>query len=569
MVRGGEIEMAFVRDVPMRTKFVALLSLLFVGVLALGLFATARVRSQQVGALAIGVEVEKVQDLARVWAGLERLQALYALIALGRDEADRSAILGTIGEVHATMDANWSRYSRTVAAGQEGALADAVTSAWRTFDGTEMRIAASEKAGAYDEARLLLLGQLRADIGILRKALLASVTFQDAQAARHAASSTDDAAATVAGTVALLLLVGILSVAGGWLMIRLVVHPVTGMTEAMRRLAASDVATSIPSIGRGDEIGAMAAALQVFKDNMLHAEALAAAQGAEQAAKAARAERLEALVRGFERSVGQTVGSLASASGDMERAARSMSATASQTNRQADDVADAAGHASRGVQTVAAAAEQLSASIREINRQVTQSAQASGEAVAGARRTDQVVQTLAQNAARIGEVVGMITSIAGQTNLLALNATIEAARAGDAGRGFAVVASEVKGLAGQTARATEEIGTQIDQVQTATREAVEAIRQIGTVIEEVGATAAAIAAAVDQQGAATAEIARNVQQTAASTEAVTANISGVSLAANDTGTAARQVLGAAGELSRQAEALSREVSAFVAGVRAA
>ncbi len=221
------------------------------------------------------------------------------------------------------------------------------------------------------------------------------------------------------------------------------------------------------------------------------------------------------------------------------------------------------------MQTVASAAEQLTASISEISRQVLQSSRITERAVADARRTDTVVRALSDGAQKIGDVVGLITSIAGQTNLLALNATIEAARAGDAGRGFAVVASEVKNLAQQTAKATDEIGAQIGQIQTATGEAVEAIRAITGVIEEVSTIATAIASAVEQQGAATAEIARNVQQTAVSAHEVTSNIAGVSQAANDTGAAAAQVLSAAEGLSRQAATLTDEVNEFAAGIRAA
>ena len=220
-------------------------------------------------------------------------------------------------------------------------------------------------------------------------------------------------------------------------------------------------------------------------------------------------------------------------------------------------------------ETVASAAEQLTSSIGEITRQVSHSSRITEKAVEDARRTDAMVRNLADGAQKIGDVVGLITSIAGQTNLLALNATIEAARAGDAGKGFAVVASEVKNLAQQTAKATEEIGAQIGQIQTATKEAVNAIHDITGVIEEVCAIATTIAAAVEEQGAATAEITRNVQQTAASTQEVTFNISGVSQAAGETGAAAKQVLSAAGDLSKQAEQLTGEVHSFVTGVRAA
>ena len=302
--------------------------------------------------------------------------------------------------------------------------------------------------------------------------------------------------------------------------------------------------------------------------------ALAAAREEEQnrtAQQAASAQRaaLSRTADAFEAKVGNLVSMLSSGATELQGTAQSMSSTAAHTNEQATAVASAAEEASAGVHTVAAAAEELASSIQEIGRQVAQSARITGKAVEDTRRTDIVVRALVDNAQKIGDVVQLISGIAAQTNLLALNATIEAARAGDAGKGFAVVASEVKSLATQTAKATEEIGAQITQIQGATGEAVRAIEAIGKTIEEVNIIASNIAAAVEEQGAATAEIARNVQQTATSTQEVTATIAGVSQAANDTGAAAGQVLGAAKGLSQQAAWLTTEVNDFVAGVRAA
>ena len=371
----------------------------------------------------------------------------------------------------------------------------------------------------------------------------------------------------------LLLLVSLaaalLGILAAWGIGRSITRPVTAMTTTMQALAGGQTTTVVPALERGDEVGGMARAVQVFKENMIRAAELAAAQQAEQEARASRATRLEVLTRGFEDSVGQLAGMLSAASTELHSTAQSMTGSAGTATQQAEAVTSAALAASANVQTVAAAAEELSASIAEITRQVSQSASVASRAAADARRTDQTVRALAEGASRIGEVVHMINNIASQTNLLALNATIEAARAGEAGKGFAVVASEVKTLASQTAKATEEIGSQIGQIQAATRDAVQAIESIAGTIDEVNQIAGAIAAAVEEQGAATEEIARNVQQAASGTEAVTRSIGTVSQAAGETGHAAGDVLQAAGELSRQSERLGAEVRGFLSGVKAA
>ncbi len=409
---------------------------------------------------------------------------------------------------------------------------------------------------------------LKADIA----ALAPIATVADVALDLMVARSEEQKAASRLGLIvhSAQLLVALAFTVAGFIVARhRVSRPIQGMTLAMRRLAEHDTTVAIPGGARHDEIGAMAAAVSVFRDTMVDAVRLGNEQQAEQVLKEQRAGRLEELVHGFETKVGYLVGMLSAASTEMEATAQSMSSTATMTDQQASTVADAAEQTSIGVQTVASAAEQLTASITEISRQVAQSAVITNTAVGEARRTDGLVRTLADAAEKIGAVVGLITNIATQTNLLALNATIEAARAGDAGKGFAVVASEVKGLAGQTARATKEIAEQIKQIQTATQQAVTAIGAIAVTIEEVSGIANSIASAVEQQGAATAEIARNVQQTSASTRDVTSNITGVSKGANDTGAAASQVLSAAGDLSRQANDLSAEVERFVSSVRAA
>ena len=350
---------------------------------------------------------------------------------------------------------------------------------------------------------------------------------------------------------------------------RRICRPIVDITASMVRLAGGDASGETPASDRRDEIGAMAAAVQVFKDNMIRADHLAAEQSAQNDTKMRRARMLDDLTRSFEAKVSELVSGLSSSSATMETTARSMLSTATANNRQAGIVAGASEQTSANVQMVASATEELTSSITEISRQVAQSAEISARAVENARRTGDTARSLAAGAQKIGDVVTLIQNIAAQTNLLALNATIEAARAGEAGRGFAVVASEVKSLAGQTAKATTEISEQVAAIQGASDETVVAIRSVVDVITEINQIGSAIASAIEEQGSATQEIARNVQQAAQGTQEVTSNISGVQQAADNTGAAASQVLGAAEQLSRQSNDLASQVDRFLADVRAA
>jgi len=349
-----------------------------------------------------------------------------------------------------------------------------------------------------------------------------------------------------------------------------IAKPIRAVVELLQQLAAGKYDVGISGTERGDEVGDVAKTAVVFKENGLarirmereqkEAEVRAAAQR--------RADMLQ-LADGFERAVGEIVETVSSASTELEASASTLTSTAERSQELTTVVASASEEASTNVQSVASATEELSSSVNEISRQVQESARMASEAVGQARHTNERVGELSKAAARIGDVVELINTIAGQTNLLALNATIEAARAGEAGRGFAVVASEVKALAEQTAKATGEIGQQISSIQAATQESVGAIREISGTIERLSEISSTIAAAVEEQGAATQEISRNVQQAAQGTQQVSANITDVQRGAGETGSASTQVLSAAQSLSTDSNRLKLEVGRFLNSVRAA
>ena len=350
-----------------------------------------------------------------------------------------------------------------------------------------------------------------------------------------------------------------------------ITRPLDRLVAVLQRMAKGEIEAEIQEAARKDEIGAVGKAVEGIKAMVARkaAEEAEVRRVAEEAAAAARKQTMLELADGFERAVGGIVGLVSSSATELQATAQSMTASATQTATQSTTVAAAAEEAAANVQTVAAAAEELGSSVQEIGRQVLGSAGLAQSAVGEADQTHHLVQALSQAATRIGDMVGLISNIAGQTNLLALNATIEAARAGEAGRGFAVVASEGKEVGAQTAKATEEISQQIGQIQGVTGQAVTAIGGITARIREIDSVATSIAAAVEEQGAATQEIVRNVAQAATGTNEVTSNIAGVAQASEDTGAAASQVLNAAGELSRQSEHLGAEVSRFLSTVRAA
>jgi methyl-accepting chemotaxis protein len=463
----------------------------------------------------------------------------------------------------ATFKANVDRANGATAALEKSALHDDVRPLIAPVKAALASYAASFESVATNllKSNNLLLKEMNPQIVEMLEGIGAAEAslkqdFAGTKSATDETISSTTALQEIIAALALLLGAAIAYLVGGS-----IVRPVAGMTTAMGKLAAGDVNAEIPSRDRSDEIGAMAKAVDVFKQNAIERIRLEAEQKEMEGRSAAqRKADMHKLANEFQSAVGNIVDTVSSASTKLEAAASTLTKTAETTQQLSTTVAAASEEASTNVNSVASASEELTASVNEIARQVKESSKIAIEAVQQAQKTDARIAELSLAAGRIGDVVKLITSVAEQTNLLALNATIEAARAGEAGRGFAVVAQEVKALAAQTAKATDEIGTQIAGMQTATQDAVAAIKEIGATIGRISEIAGAIAAAVEQQGAATQEISRNVQQAAQGTMQVASNI---------TGSASSQVLASAQSLSKESNHLKVEVERFLTTVRAA
>ncbi|UCH76213.1 MAG: HAMP domain-containing protein [Rhodospirillales bacterium] len=482
------------------------------------------------------------------WKKADRIEAVFSeLVADGESTiADIAVWDGAGTQLSSYSSSEWTSYD----------LSD-VPRRWKN------RLDAGETMASISDQHLVIAAPVTSGRDSDRVGTLAVAWTLDGLNAKVASAVWTQIAV---GIIVVIALVSMLVISLG----RTVTKPVRIMTKAMARLAAGDVSAEVPERHRRDEIGGMAAAVQIFKDNAIEKQRLEAEQAeSHQRVEAEKRQSMLEIAERFERQVKEVVDGVSSAATEMQATAQQMSATAEQTSRQSANVATASDEATANVQTVAATTEELSASIAEIGRQVLQSAKIAQNAVAEAETTNATVQGLAEAAQRIGDVVRLINDIAGQTNLLALNATIEAARAGEAGKGFAVVAQEVKNLANQTARATEEISQQILAVQDETNGAVGAIEKIRSIIGEVNDIATTISSAVEEQGVSTQEIARNVQQAARGTQDVNQNIEAVSKAAGETGTAAGQVLNASREMARQAEGLRGEVDRFLNEIRVA
>jgi methyl-accepting chemotaxis protein len=503
------------------------------------------------------------------YLGRERA-AVAALVASGKPMSSQE--LSNLATFRGHLEAAWA-YVQAYAA-KSSAPASIVTGTERVRENVFRRFEESRK-GVYAAG----LGGASYPVnsaewfGHATKAI-DDVIALSAQASQEAAKLADAAQRSSLHTLLLngiLMALSVLLAAGAlWIVFNRIIRSMNQMTGAMGTIAEGETSIAVPCMDRRDEMGAMARALLVFKENAEKVRAMQAEREAlEKAAQAEKVAALNRLADEFEAKIGEIVETVSSASTELEASARTLTATADRSQRLATAVATASEQATANVQSVASATEQLTSSVTEISRQVQESARMAGDAVDQARTTNDRVGELSKAAGRIGDVVELINTIAGQTNLLALNATIEAARAGEAGRGFAVVASEVKALAEQTAKATGEISQQISGIQAATGESVSAIRGISGTIERLSEISSTIAAAVEEQGAATQEISRNVQQAAQGTQQVSSNISDVERGAGETGSASSQVLSAAQMLSGDSDRLKVEVARFLESVRAA
>jgi methyl-accepting chemotaxis protein len=459
-------------------------------------------------------------------------------------------------------------YQPLVSAGDEQRLTDAFDAAWKRYLEISDATAGLMAQGKRDDAIALFLGEGAKAIATFRDALQADIDLNVLEGTQAADAGAALGASAHRWILAVLVLAALLCVAIGWTIIRGISSPISAMAAGMRRLAGGDAAVEIVGAGRGDEIGAMAKAVAVFRQIAVERVRLEAEQ--KQQEQRAAQEKQDALISMAERIEAETTAGLegiGSRSETMAATAEAMRASAGRTGDAAQSAAAAAAQSLANAQTVASAAEQLTASIHEIGGQVNQSNQVVGRAVAAGVETRAKMEALNEQVGRIGAVAVMISEIAAKTNLLALNATIEAARAGDAGRGFAVVAHEVKALAGQTAKATEEIGQNIRLIQASTRNAVDAVRDIGQAVAEINGITSNIAGAIGQQDAATREISANAQSAAQGNETLVTNIGSLRDAIGETSSAATCVLDASGDLTRIADTLSREVEKFFQNLR--
>ena len=554
----------------LRLRLTAAFVVVLLSTVGLGLFSIQRLTTVNAAAGDVATNwLPAANVLGSLSQDFELLRSRQGQVLLV-DDSGRAEILGKISNAHAKVEADLKAYKPLISPGRERVLADAITSSMAAYMKLDApyraRIAAGDLKGATD----FFLHGMKSGVEGVRTAIAADRDYQMTQgqgAANGGIALGKAACLTIWLTLAASTLI---CFAIGWALIRGISAPINRMASTMNTLAGGDVAVHIPNLGEANEIGAMAGAVEVFRQGMIRTRALEAEAAVARAdVEAQRRKIMIDLADQFENAVGSIVHTVSAAAVEMQATASQLTANANEASVQATSVSAAAEEAGTNVTSVAASAEELGASVGEIGRQVGHSHEKARQAVVKADQTAAIVDELSQAAGRINGIVKLISDIASQTNLLALNATIESARAGEAGRGFAVVAAEVKTLANQTSQATADINTQIGNIQETTQRAVEAIETITGTIRDISDSSSTIAAAVEQQGAATHEIVQAVTQASAGTAEVSHNITGVARMAEETGSGASQVLSASSELARQAEHLRLEMYNFLEQVRAA
>jgi methyl-accepting chemotaxis protein len=556
-----------------RSKIISVVAFLLVAMTGMGLLAVKNMRAIHANTVDITTNwMPSIRVLGDLRAGVITYRTVLREHMLAETLEEKEASEKTLAAVVENNNKIRALYEPMIASPEERTLYSEWSKTWDAFKhGAQEVMALSRKAvgktptEAHDlNAKTVNKIGIEAD-NILKKDIDLNNTGAD-KAAQDAADSYASAFMILAAILGAVVIIG---VGVSFYVVRDVSTGIASIVNPMQALGKGDLSADVPHRGETTEIGAMADTLQVFKEALIAKKAADEAAALDAEAKIERGRRVDSITRNFESMIGEIVQTVSSASTQLEASAGTLSSTAARSQELTTLVAAASEEASTNVQSVASATEELSSSVNEISRQVQESARMASDAVGQARVTNDRVSELSKSAARIGDVVELINTIAGQTNLLALNATIEAARAGEAGRGFAVVASEVKALAEQTAKATGEIGQQITGIQAATQDSVTAIKEISGTIEKLSEISSTIAAAVEEQGAATQEISRNVQQAAQGTQQVSSNITDVQRGASETGSASSQVLSAAQSLSGDSNRLKLEVGKFLDSVRAA
>ena len=561
-------------NLSIRTKVLTAFGMVFIACCGLGLFGLEQ--TSAVNDVALDVRDDWLPStgaLGNLAVAMENYRIAEARIIISTSIKDTAALAtdtSTFAQAKATIDKQRVDYQPLISPGTDDErLMKAFDVSWAETQKTAAQVLDLITKGDVDGADKIYRGADRTAFENALNKVIADLTFNQTEGKKAGDQGAETYAAAQRATIVALIVTALLCGVAGLAIVSGVANPIRRTIDVVNRLASGDRAVAVSDTDRGDEVGMLARALQVFKENMIQAETLAAAQELERQAKERRAEVLEGLVRVFEAKIGLLVEALAGAATEMQATSHSMAAAADQTSRQSSHVAAAAHQTSSNVQTVATATEELAASVQEIGQRVIASRDIAQRALGASAASGETVRSLSDSAQRIGDVVQLISSIASQTNLLALNATIEAARAGEAGKGFAVVASEVKSLATQTSKATGDIEGQVAEIQELTARTVTAIDSVSQTIQEMSNIAVAIAAAIEQQGAATSEIARSATEAARGTEEVSSTIIGVNEASATTGAAATQILGAASDLSKQAEQLHGEVGTFIASVKSA